>query len=248
VNARGIVATDSSRSAEADRRTGQTENVLRHCRRTIEVVGKAFLGLTIACARCHDHKFDPISTKDYYSMASIFASTKQLSKLEGTVSQLYFAPLVECTERGGVGCAHEEDRSQAKRSMPLWHPSKLGIASSSRHTGQIHGGHPRRTWTRGWSSSGPNISSRPGKRRPHLEEWEQSAPNEREAVAQRYQQRYEATRKPGPAGGKFLAGDDRSSARSQAPRAIQDAREGTRIAVSGKSRSKLPNCGRSLTL
>jgi hypothetical protein len=59
----------------------------------IEVTGKAFLGLTIACARCHDHKFDPVSTKDYYSLASIFASTKQLSKLEGTVSKLYYAPL-----------------------------------------------------------------------------------------------------------------------------------------------------------
>ena len=60
----------------------------------IEVTSKAFLGLTIACARCHDHKFDPISTKDYYSLASIFASTKQLAKIEGTVSQLYYAPLV----------------------------------------------------------------------------------------------------------------------------------------------------------
>ena len=61
----------------------------------IDVTGKAFLGLTVACARCHDHKFDPISTRDYYSLASIFASTKQLAKLEGTVSKLYFAPLVE---------------------------------------------------------------------------------------------------------------------------------------------------------
>lgn len=60
----------------------------------IEVTGRAFLGLTLACARCHDHKFDPVSTKDYYSLASIFASTRQLEKLEGTVSQLYFAPLV----------------------------------------------------------------------------------------------------------------------------------------------------------
>ncbi len=60
----------------------------------IDVAGKAFLGLTISCARCHDHKFDPISTKDYYSLASIFASTKQLSQIEGTVSKLYFAPLV----------------------------------------------------------------------------------------------------------------------------------------------------------
>ncbi|MCX6602786.1 MAG: DUF1549 and DUF1553 domain-containing protein [Acidobacteria bacterium] len=60
----------------------------------IDVAGKAILGLTISCARCHDHKFDPVSTKDYYSLASIFASTKQLAKIEGTVSELYFAPLV----------------------------------------------------------------------------------------------------------------------------------------------------------
>ena len=60
----------------------------------IDVTSRAFMGLTIACARCHDHKFDPISTKDYYSLASIFASTKQLNKLEGISSQLYFAPLV----------------------------------------------------------------------------------------------------------------------------------------------------------
>ncbi|MCH2129165.1 MAG: DUF1553 domain-containing protein [Pirellulaceae bacterium] len=38
--------------------------------------GVAFLGLTIGCARCHDHKFDPIPTKDYYSLAGIFASTR----------------------------------------------------------------------------------------------------------------------------------------------------------------------------
>lgn len=60
----------------------------------IDVTSRAFLGLTVACARCHDHKFDPISTKDYYSLASIFASSKQLAKIEGVVSELYFAPLV----------------------------------------------------------------------------------------------------------------------------------------------------------
>ena len=41
----------------------------------IDATSKAFMGLTVACARCHDHKFDPILTKDYYSLASIFAST-----------------------------------------------------------------------------------------------------------------------------------------------------------------------------
>jgi hypothetical protein len=42
----------------------------------IDTVSQAFLGLTVACARCHDHKFDPIPSKDYYALAGIFRSTK----------------------------------------------------------------------------------------------------------------------------------------------------------------------------
>src|SRR5580704_9493158 len=41
----------------------------------IDVVTKGFLGLTVTCARCHDHKFDPIPTMDYYSLRGIFASS-----------------------------------------------------------------------------------------------------------------------------------------------------------------------------
>ena len=41
----------------------------------IDVVGRGLLGLTLACARCHDHKFDPIPTADYYSLHGIFASS-----------------------------------------------------------------------------------------------------------------------------------------------------------------------------
>jgi len=44
----------------------------------IDVIGKSILGLTISCARCHDHKFDPIPTKDYYALAGIFKSTDTL--------------------------------------------------------------------------------------------------------------------------------------------------------------------------
>ena len=42
----------------------------------MDTMGKAFMALTIGCARCHDHKFDPIRTEDYYGMAGIFKSTK----------------------------------------------------------------------------------------------------------------------------------------------------------------------------
>ncbi len=42
----------------------------------IDATGKAFLGLTLGCARCHDHKFDPIKQVDYYALAAIFKSTQ----------------------------------------------------------------------------------------------------------------------------------------------------------------------------
>lgn len=41
----------------------------------VDTIGRAFMGLTLGCARCHDHKFDPIPTADYYSLAGIFKST-----------------------------------------------------------------------------------------------------------------------------------------------------------------------------
>lgn len=44
----------------------------------IEVATTAFMGLTVACARCHDHKFDPIPQREYYSLAAIFESTRML--------------------------------------------------------------------------------------------------------------------------------------------------------------------------
>jgi hypothetical protein len=44
----------------------------------VDAVGKAFLGLTLGCARCHDHKFDPIRTTDYYGLAGIFKSTRTM--------------------------------------------------------------------------------------------------------------------------------------------------------------------------
>ncbi|HEY5314506.1 MAG TPA: PSD1 and planctomycete cytochrome C domain-containing protein [Pirellulales bacterium] len=45
----------------------------------IDVMSRAFMGLTVACARCHDHKFDPIPTTDYYALAGVFHSTNTFS-------------------------------------------------------------------------------------------------------------------------------------------------------------------------
>lgn len=46
----------------------------------LDTTGRAFMGMTLGCARCHDHKFDPVSIEDYYGMAGIFLSTKTLTK------------------------------------------------------------------------------------------------------------------------------------------------------------------------
>ncbi len=48
----------------------------------IDTVGRAFLGLTLGCARCHDHKFDPIPARDYYALAGIFKSTRTMENLD----------------------------------------------------------------------------------------------------------------------------------------------------------------------
>lgn len=47
----------------------------------VDLVGRSFLGLTLACARCHDHKFDPITTEDYYALAGVFASVRLADRL-----------------------------------------------------------------------------------------------------------------------------------------------------------------------
>lgn len=46
----------------------------------IDTTGKAFLGLSLGCARCHDHKFDPLSQRDYYALAAIFKGTRTFSE------------------------------------------------------------------------------------------------------------------------------------------------------------------------
>jgi hypothetical protein len=51
----------------------------------VDTVTRTMLGLTVACARCHDHKFDPITQRDYYGLAGVFASTKMVNQMpDGT--------------------------------------------------------------------------------------------------------------------------------------------------------------------
>jgi hypothetical protein len=61
----------------------------------IDAVSQAMLGLTVACARCHDHKFDPIPQKDYYALAGIFLSTEARFGTPAILIARNATPLVE---------------------------------------------------------------------------------------------------------------------------------------------------------
>ena len=75
-NAEGLVATGLLAIGEWGAGDADKEKMITDIvDDQVDVVGRAFMGLTVACARCHDHKFDPIPTADYYAMAGMFFST-----------------------------------------------------------------------------------------------------------------------------------------------------------------------------
>jgi hypothetical protein len=66
---------------------------------TLDTIGKSVLGLSLSCARCHDHKFDPISIRDYYALYGIFSSTRYpYAGSEEKKRQSDFVPLLTSTE------------------------------------------------------------------------------------------------------------------------------------------------------
>ena len=74
----------------------------------LEAIGRAFLAQTIGCARCHDHKFDPLPTKDYYALASILRNVQTLE--DANVSQWIERPLPLSDEEEAEFARHEQDR------------------------------------------------------------------------------------------------------------------------------------------
>lgn len=78
----GLVATTFLSNGSWDRGDADKEKMVSDMvDDNIDTIGKAFLGLTLGCARCHHHKFDPISHDDYYALAGIFYSSRILKDL-----------------------------------------------------------------------------------------------------------------------------------------------------------------------
>ena len=83
---------------------------------TIDNVGRAFLGLTVNCARCHDHKFDPITAADYYALYGIFHSTRYpWPGIELEQKQRDLVPLVAPGELATAEAARKSHDDEKRR-------------------------------------------------------------------------------------------------------------------------------------
>ena len=79
----------------------------------VDTLGRTFLGLTLACARCHDHKSDPITMRDYYAIAGVFASVRHAEI--PTMGDQFWQPVKKARESVA---ALEKQRDELKKKKP----------------------------------------------------------------------------------------------------------------------------------
>jgi hypothetical protein len=95
----------------------------------VSKVGTAFLGMTLGCVRCHDHKFDAIGQQDYYALAGMFRSTKTTFKTgHGIWSNIQRVPLPELEEDRKIARSHEQ-------KLAGWRKEKQKLEAESKALG-----------------------------------------------------------------------------------------------------------------
>lgn len=133
----------------------------------LDAIGKTFLGMSIGCARCHDHKFDPIQQRDYYAMAAIFKGTKTFGDSNfGAIKHWneisYAAPEekqqlkevdAEISKRQAAWNAEKQkamqqlaERVRSQASQYLAAAARIGVDATLKmceEAGHEHGLHPR---------------------------------------------------------------------------------------------------------
>lgn len=97
---------------------GTSEDVVAE---RIDAVTKVFLGLTVACARCHDHKFDPIPTADFYALHGVFSSTRELGTgLRAEFVDPDLCPIIEETASPSEREAHEAEVAEVEAKLQVF--------------------------------------------------------------------------------------------------------------------------------
>lgn len=124
----------------------------------IDAVCRTFLGLTVACARCHDHKFDPITQQDYYALAGVFASIRQ--------ADLSVADWRSLTDFRLPAAAATTGFETAVMVRHMKRPLALGVVDASLHVLADGAHHTKLEWRAGVAQDIPlhirGNPSRPG--------------------------------------------------------------------------------------
>jgi hypothetical protein len=101
----------------------------------IDTTGRAFLGLTLRCARCHDHKFDPVTKEDYYALYGIFASTQfpwaggeELASMKRP--REHFQPVLPPDEAAPRQEAHREKRNALQDEINCLEAERADLESA----------------------------------------------------------------------------------------------------------------------
>lgn len=114
VIATGYLALGPKMLAEDDPRKQELDIIDEQ----VDTLSKTFLGLTVGCARCHDHKFDPISARDYYSLAGIFKSTKTMLNFKN-MAEWNERPLGSKIDRDKLAAIEKEIRHRSDAANKL---------------------------------------------------------------------------------------------------------------------------------
>ena len=116
--ARRVIATGFV--AQAKRfGTFKLEDIHQIIEDTLNTTGQVVLGLSLRCARCHDHKYDPITSRDYYALYGFFASTKYpFAGAEEEKKPSEFAPLIPPGEMKAGETKRAEQAARTKKASP----------------------------------------------------------------------------------------------------------------------------------
>lgn len=211
VNRRGIIATGFlALGPKAVAQQDKKKMLYDVYDEQVDVASKAFLGLTLACARCHNHKFDALLTKDYYSMVNIFASTRSFSNPGSHVSGVLEKPLVPKAEFEKYKTARSEHQAKERRAQTeieeivdsVREPAAKQLAPRMAEfmlaAHKIYDGGAKPEEVAEQSKLPADVLKRwvnflkPGDLTPqHLLEWRNSTPDKLAETARGYQQRFQ---------------------------------------------------------
>ena len=111
--ATGYLALGPKVLAEADKQKMEMDIIDEQ----LDTLGRSFLGLTIGCARCHDHKFDPIRAADYYALAGIFKSTLTMDDFK-TIAR-WHEHEIPTPEQDAARNAHQEQLAAQQQAVAM---------------------------------------------------------------------------------------------------------------------------------